>query len=231
MVELLAQPEVCTHCGKKFRLAKSLFSHMCEQKRRVMQKTEKRVQTGFYAFTRFYQITQNSKTTKTYEEFCKSSYYNAFVKFGSFVNNAAALYPDQFVDYVIRNGIKLDHWCRDDLYNRYLYETIKTEPMESAVTRTLLTMMDWADSSKLDYTEYFTQVNLNRAVNDLVIGAISPWVILNTSSGKRMIGNLNDDQLAMITPAFDVAYWAKRFKERPADVALVKEICKEANIK
>jgi hypothetical protein len=30
--------------------------------------------------------------------------------------------------------------------------------------------------------------------------------------------------------AFEIKYWLKKFKERPADVALVKEICKEANI-
>ena len=33
------------------------------------------------------------KKQKTYEEFCASPYYNAFVKFGSFVNNVKSLYP------------------------------------------------------------------------------------------------------------------------------------------
>lgn len=231
MVDLLDQPEVCTHCGKKFRMAKSLVSHICELKRRTMQRNEKRVQTGFYAFNRFFQVTQQSKKNKTYEEFCKSSYYNAFVKFGSFINNTTALYPEQFVDYVIKNGVKLDHWCREELYNRYLYEILKTEPVESAIQRSLLTMMDWADTNNADYTHYFLYVNLNRAVHDIVNGKISAWVILNTAAGKRMIGNFNDEQLAMILPAFDIPYWSKRFKERPADVILVKEICQEADIK
>ena len=79
--------------------------HMCEQKRRALQKNEKRVQLGFYAFTRFYVLCQNVKKEKTYEEFCKSSYYNAFVKFGSFVNNVRPLYPEKYIDYVVTSGV------------------------------------------------------------------------------------------------------------------------------
>jgi hypothetical protein len=231
MVELLDQPEVCVHCGKKFRMAKSLFSHICELKRRTMQRDEKRVQMGFYAFNKFFQITQNLKKNKTYEDFCKSPYYNAFVKFGSFINNTAALYPEEFIEYVIKNGIKLDHWCKEDLYFRYMREIIKTEPVESAIQRSLMTMMDWADANNAEYNNYFVQVSLNRAVHDIVNGKISAWVILNTAAGKKMVNRFNDEQLTLILPSFDIPYWSSRFKERPDDVTLVKEICQEADIK
>jgi len=46
-----------------------------------------------------------------------------------------------------------------------------------------------------------------------------------------MVRNMSDDQLNMIAPAFDVPHWRKRFKELPADVALVKEILEEVGIK
>jgi hypothetical protein len=209
---------------------KTLFAHMCEPKRRFMQKDEKRVQAGFMAFNRFYQLTQGAKKQKTYEEFCKSAYYNAFVKFGSFVNNVNPLYPDRFIDHVIKSGVKLDHWCRDELYESYLYETLKVEPVESAVQRTLTTMMDWGDTSQAQFNHYFNYVNLNRAVHDIRDGKISPWVILNCSSGKKLISNMNDDQLELISPAFDIAFWVKKFKQLPADVALVQEILKEADV-
>ena len=42
----------------------------CEQKRRALQKDEKRVQAGYMAYVRFYQLTQNDKKGKTYEHFC-----------------------------------------------------------------------------------------------------------------------------------------------------------------
>jgi hypothetical protein len=230
MIQLAEQPFNCTHCGKAFMKEKTLFAHMCEPKRRAMQKDEKRVQSGFYAFNQFYKIRQGAKKQKTYDEFCKSAYYNAFVKFGSFINNVNPLYPSKFIDHVIKSGVKLDHWSRDELYETYLYETIKTEPVESAVQRTIQTMMEWADTSQANFNHYFNYINLNRAVHDIRNGKISPWVILNCSTGKKMLNNFNDEQLNMIAPAFDLAYWLKKFKSVPADVALVEEICKEAGI-
>jgi hypothetical protein len=231
MIALVDQPHRCVHCNKSFMKEKTLYAHMCENKRRAMQRDEKRVQAGFMAFNRFFILTQGSKKNKTYEDFCKSPYYNAFVKFGSFVNNVNPLYPDKFVDYVIKSGAKLDTWCRDKLYETYLYDILKTEPVESAVQRTLQTMMEWGDENKAEFNHYFNYVNLNRAVHDILNGRISCWVILNCTEGKRMIGKMSDEQLDMIAPAFDMQFWIKHFKQVPADVALVKEICDEVGIK
>jgi hypothetical protein len=204
---------------------------MCERKRRALQETEKRVQAGFVAFNRFWQLTQNAKKSKTYDNFADSSYYNAFVKFGSFINNVNPLYPDKFIDYVIKSGVKLDLWCRDELYEKYLYEMIKVEPVESAVQRSLQTMMEWADEHNAEFAHYFNYASLNKAVHDIRNGRISAWVILNSSAGQTMIKSMSDEQLEMIAPAFDVPFWLRKFKEIPADVALVKEICREVGIK
>jgi uroporphyrinogen-III decarboxylase len=91
-------------------------------------------------------------------------------------------------------------------------------------------MMDWGDTSQAQFNHYFNYVNLNRAVHDIRDGKISPWVILNCISGKKLISNMNDDQLELISPAFDIAFWVKKFKQLPADVALVQEILKEADV-
>jgi hypothetical protein len=230
-ITLLEQPHECVHCGKKFSNPRTLFSHVCERKRRALQRDEKRVQAGFMVFNRFFQLTQNSKKDKTYEEFCNSPYYNAFVKFGSFINNVNPLYPDRFIDHVIKSGIKLDKWCRDQVYEQYLYEIIKVEPVESAVERTLQTMIEWAMENQAEFKDYFNYVSLNRAVRDILNGKISSWMILNTTSGKSMIQKMNDEQLSLINPAFDIKYWLKKFKESPADVAFVKEVCQESKIK
>lgn len=230
MIALVEQPFICVHCSKSFMKEKTLVAHMCERKRRALQETEKRVQAGFMAYNRFYQLTQGNKVAKSYDHFCNSAYYNAFVKFGSFINNVNPLYPDRFIDYVIKSGVKLDHWCRDELYEQYLFDMVKIEPVESAVQRTLQTMMEWGDEHGANFAHYFNYVSLNKAVHDIINGKISCWVLLNCNSGKDMVGKMNDEQLAMIAPAFDIKYWLKKFKEFPADVALVKEILKETGV-
>lgn len=227
---LVDQPNQCVHCQKKFVLPRTLISHMCEQKRRVLQQNEKRVQAGFMAFNRFFQLSQGAKKPKTYEEFCKTSYYNAFVKFGSFVNNVNPLYPDKFIDYVIKSGVRLDNWCRDELYEKYLYDIIKVEPVDAAVQRTISTMVDWGSVNAAAYEHYFNYVNLNRAVYDIKNGNISCWIMLNCVSGKTMLEKFTDDQLDMIAPALDMPHWIRKFKDSPADVAMIKEICREIGI-
>ena len=111
----MEQQYTCTHCDAKFTKEKTLIVHLCEQKRRHLARNEKHVQMGFQAYLRFYQIVQKQDKLKTYDDFAHSSYYNAFIKFGSFVHNVNPLYPDQYIDYVVKSGVKLDHWCRDGL--------------------------------------------------------------------------------------------------------------------
>ena len=181
---------------------------------------------GYQAFVRFYQITQHAKGTKTYDEFAKSPYYNAFVKFGSFVSNTDPLYPSKYIDFVVRSGVKLDHWCRDDLYEKYVLNLIQTESAETALERTLGHMQDWADNNNTQWNLYFTNVSVNRAVYDIKDGKVSPWVILNSPTGKQMLTSFGDEQLSSISSIIDPQVWVKKFKSQTFDVQLIKEIVK-----
>jgi hypothetical protein len=220
----------CEHCEKLFAKEKTLVVHICEQKRRHLSKGEKHVQMGLLTFQRFYELTQKAKQAKTFDEFASSSFYTAFVKFGSFTVNTAPIYPERFVDFVIKSGVKLDHWCRDELYDKYISELIKIEPADGAIQRTIKTMMDWADDNKSQWEHYFAYVNLNRATHDIKEGLVSPWIILNTKAGKEMLKGMNDEQLAIVGPVIDPQFWMRRFKSLPADTELVKDVIKEAKI-
>ena len=203
---------------------------MCEPKRRWLQKDEKRVQVGFYAFQRFYKLSAGHKNDKTYEDFVKSSFYNAFVKFGSFVNNVRPLYPDKYIDYVVTSSVKLDHWCREEMYEKYAIELIRKEGVETALERSINTMVEWADKNQSVYNHYFNYVSLNKFTWDIKDGKISPWLVLNCKSGKAALNKLNEEQLNMLTNVLDPQHWALRFKRQPKDVELVKQVAKEAGL-
>lgn len=180
-------------------------------------------------YQRFYEISQKQKG-KTFDDFAKSPYYNAFVKFGSFMSNANPIYPEKFIDFVIKSGVKLDHWCRDELYDTFLLEIVKIEPADGAIQRTIQTMMDWADDKEAAWHHYFNYVNLNRVTHDIKEGKISPWVLLNSKTAKEMLQKMNDEQLEIVSSIIDPIFWKKRFKALPADVELVKDVIKEAKI-
>ena len=230
MFKLMDQVYVCTHCNAKFMKEKTLVVHMCEQKRRHLAKNEKHVQVGYHAYVRFYQLVQRQDKQKTYDEFAKSPYYNAFIKIGSFVHNVNPLYPDQYIDYVIKSGVKLDHWCRDGLYEQYVLYLVKTEPVEVALQRSIGHMMEWAEKNNSSWNHYFNYVSVNRAVFDIRDGKVSPWLVLNCVSGKKLLANFNDEQLSAVGATIDPEFWRKKFAKHPDDVDLVKQVVKESNL-
>ena len=224
------KPYVCEYCNTGYTREKTLVAHMCEQKRRRLQKDEKRVTLGFLAFQKFYRLSAGAKRDKTYEEFCKSQYYNAFVKFGSFISNVKPLYPEKYIDWVVTSGVKLDHWCKDDLYERYVIELVHKEDVTVALERSVKTMMEWADENESMWQHYFRYVSLNRAVWHIKDGKVSPWLVLNCKTGKEMLSKFNEEQLEMIYHMINPEHWAIKFRKQVSDVELVKEIAKEGGI-
>jgi len=197
----------CNHCGKDFTKEKTLAVHLCEPKRRYLSKDEKHVQLALLTYQRFYEISQKTSKKKSFEEFMSSPYYNAFVKFGSFISNTMPIFPERFIDFVIKSGVKLDHWCRDELYDTYVEELIRIEPADGAIQRSIQTMMDWADNKSAQWTHYFRYANLNRVTHDIKEGKISPWMLLNSKSGKEMLQKLNDEQLEIVSQNIDLQFW------------------------
>ena len=225
-----SKPYVCEYCNSGYVREKTLMAHVCEKKRRALQKDERRVRLGFYAFNQFYKLSAGAKKDKTYEEFCKSSYYNAFVKFGSFVSNVKPLYPEKYINYVVTSGVKLDHWCSEEMYEAYAVELIKKEGVETALERSVTTMVEWAEDKSAPWNHYFIHVGVNQAVWHIRDGKISPWLILNCKSGKELLSKLNDEQLTMVYHIMDPSHWAVRFKRQLNDVQLVKDVARESKL-
>ena len=226
-----SKPYKCEYCGTSYSKESTLLVHVCEKKRRALQRDEKRVQTGFYAFNQFYKLGTGAMVQKTYEQFCKSPYYNAFVKFGSFVTNVRPLYPEKYIDYVVTSGIKIDKWCDESIYEKYAVDLIKKEDVTVALERSIKTMVEWSEENQpAVWHHYFNYVNLNRAVYHIKDGKISPWMILNSDSGKKMMAKFNEEQLSVVYEIMDPAHWGKVFKNKPTDLELAKNIIKECKL-
>ena len=181
------------------------------------------------AYQKFYEITQRT-SKKTFDDFVDSPYYNAFIKFGSFLSNANPVYPERYMEWVIKSGVKLDHWCRDELYIQYVTELVKSEPADGAIQRTMATMLEWADQNQSQWEHYFLYVNLNRATQNIRDGLISPWIMLNCKSGRQLLTKLNNEQIEIVSPILEPDHWKRKFKNLPADLELVKEVLKEAKV-
>ena len=117
------------------------------------------------------------------------------------------------------------------MYEKYAVELIRKEGVQTALERSVMTMMEWADEQEQSpWNHYFYHVSLNRAVWHLKDGKISPWLVLNSKSGKEMLSKFTNEQLELVYHVMDPQHWAMRFKRNPKDVELVKDVVKESNL-
>jgi len=223
----------CKYCNKEFRRESTLSAHLCEQKRRFQQEKEVGVQFGYQAYLRFYEMTQGSAKLKTYNDFATSPYYAAFTKFGRYLIAIRAVNPRAFIEYVIKNNKKLDHWCHEAVYVEYLQVYLKREAVQDALERALKEMQDYADEHpelKGGFSDYFRYGNSNRVCHHIVNGRVSPWIVFNCASGVEFLEALTEEQIAIILPWIDPEIWQRRFQDYLADTEWVKMILKDAGL-
>ena len=116
------------------------------------------------------------------------------------------------------------------MYGKYVIELLKRENVETALQRSISTMISWADAHNTNWDKYFHDASLSRAAFDIKDGKISPWLVLNCQSGKSMLKKFDDQQLNMINSAIDPQYWLLKFRRNPADLEIVTQLVKDANL-
>ena len=91
-------------------------------------------------------------------------------------------------------------------------------------------MTEWAIKNNSLWDHYFMYVSTNRAVYDIKDGKISPWIVLNCESGRKLLSELLDEQLNSISNIIDPQVWKKKFKQQKADLEFVKQVVKESTL-
>lgn len=230
---IMTDSYVCRYCEKEFRRETTLAVHMCESKHRWQQEKEVGVQLGLKAYLRFFEVTQGSAKLKSYGDFVSSTFYNAFVKFGRHCQSIRCISFGNYLDWLLRNGKKIDHWRKDSLYSEWLIEYIKKEATQDALERALKEMTEYATTHpelKNGFTDYFRYGNTNRVCYHINTGRISPWIIYNCVSGIEFLETLNEEQIQIILSSIDPDYWQQKFKDYLADAEWVKDILQKAGL-
>ena len=219
---------VCRYCEKGFQRETSLAVHVCEQKRRYQEEKEVGVQLGLQAYLRFYELTQGSAKLKSFDDFARSPYYRAFVRFGRHIQAIRAVNPPRFIEWVIKQNKKIDHWCRDAIYTEYITQYIRSEAVDDALARAMETALAWQETSGNPARDYLRYSNANAVCYAIATGRISPWVLYNSDSGNDFLGTLNQEQIAMIWSMIDADFWSRKLHDYPADVEYIKQLLKQA---
>jgi hypothetical protein len=202
---------------------------VCENKRRYLDKDKQGNRIGFQAFLNFYKRNSASKKQKTYEDFIKSAYYTAFVKFGNYCVEVNALNPSRYSEWLLKNDYKIDgSWTSDSVYNTFLSQYLREEDPLDAVARSIETMITLSEPEKLLSKDYLRYGNINKISYAITTGKISPWVLYQSVSGKEFLEKLDETQVKMVFDYINPELWAVKFKRDVAKVKEIEELLKSA---
>lgn len=203
---------------------------MCVKKQRHMDINTDGFRFGFRAFQKFFNLTASSKKTKTHQDFIDSQFYIDFIKFGNHLALLKPIHIEQYIEFVIMNGVKLKDWTNDTVYYLYVQNLVKTEPAVSATERTISEIIKWCDSNNVTFDNFFSKITANEGAHLIKIGKISPWVLYLASSGENLMNEFNEDHAKMIGDIVDPGFWMRKFKKSDDDVSYIKNLLEQAGL-
>lgn len=218
----------CEFCGRTFLRESTVIKHICEYKQRWQQKDLQGNRIGFQTWREFYKKNSASKKHKTYEEFIKSAYYTAFVKFGNHCVNINAININRYAEWLIKNQIRIDAWCSDVTYTKYLIEYLRIENPFDAIHRSVENCAKLAEIDHIQPNDVLRYSNTNRICQYIMNGKISPWMLYCSDSGIQLLEKLNPDQVKIISDYINTEQWALKFHRDPITKQKIVDTLTEA---
>ncbi len=204
------------------------MKHLCENKRRWQDKDQPGNRIGFQAWVEFYKKNTASKKPRTYVDFTKSAYYIAFVKFGHYCVDIKCINVVRYADWLLKNQIKIDSWCSDTNYTKFLIEYLKTEDPLDAIARSIEATMTISKDSGIETKDCLRYANRNKLAYAVTTGKISPWMLYQSESGVKFLEELDESQQKMIIDYINPEQWAIKFRRNNEMVTQVKELLNAA---
>jgi hypothetical protein len=214
----------CEFCGREFSRASTVLNHICQNKHRWLDKDRPGNRIGYQSWEQFYKTTTLRHKVRTYEDFIKSPYYNAFVKFGDYCVDIRAINVSRYIDWLLKNRIKIDTWRSDKNYTRYLVEYLREEDPFDAIYRSIETIMELAREENILPKDYLRFVSPNKICYAITTGKISPWLLYQSTGGVKFLSSLGADHVKMINEYINPELWAIKFLKNKDTVKQIKEI-------
>jgi len=220
----------CEFCSRSFVRETTLLRHVCEQRRRHQQRHDPAVQLGLRSFQEFYRLGLNKTREISYQEFSQSNFYLAFVKFGNYLRQTDVIDTVNYTRWLIRNNVRLDAWATDRTYERWLKQFVLVENPHDALTRSIMTMTQWAEKNSADFSGFFRYGNENQLVWLITQARISAWCIYCSESGRQFLERLSAEQLSLVMEFVNPEVWLKIINKNVEETTWMKQTLSSAGL-
>lgn len=223
----------CHFCEKGFAKERTLDVHICEKKRRWMNKDDRNVRIAYASWLHYCKKTglyANKKGPLSYDDFMRSSIYITFVRFGHFVEETKMQNYLAYVDFMIKNNYKNADWDKNSVYEYFIKMNTRQESIEDAIQKTIKFMDKWSSDQNEEWTDFFIKITNQQALDWLRSGRISPWIFLTSSKARSKMDEMTDEQLMLLDKYLDVKWWNQNLRRKPQDRQYVEQLVREYEI-
>jgi hypothetical protein len=183
---------------------------------------------GYHYWLEWLKLSHSNKShdKRKYEDFMQSNLYSSFVKLGRHIIDTRMINEHMFLNYVVKNNIKIDDWCKDSVYERYVREIVKKEDVMTVLDRHALLMEQWGRDNNENWQDFFKKIAPGTAVKWILNGRISPWILLLSPTAQSMLTcRFSNEQFMIVNRHVDIERWDLKIS-RHKDKTLVEEAIK-----
>jgi hypothetical protein len=138
-----------------------------------------------------------------------------FSKFGSYCVDVNVLNPSRYIDWLLKDNIKIDNWVSDNNYTKYLCEYLRVEDAFDALARSVEYSAILAEDAHIQPNDVLRYANPNKICHAITTGKISPWMLYCSDSGSRFLETLNTDHAKIVIDYINPEQWALKFHREP----------------
>lgn len=218
----------CTFCDKNFTRKTWFDKHVCEKKKRFLQRNNIDVIKALRMFNHWQKRAGllRKGREKTMEEFCKSPFYGTFLRLSEFTRTQSVITPSSYIDWLVERDIPESRWCNPaDLDQYHSFIKRREDPLEQA-EKTCKNILMWCEERGLETDEFFSKIRPGQAINMVRENRLSPWVLLSYEpSVKNLLEPMKDEALHTLSEHINLRYWIDKVENETENAAKVREIC------
>jgi hypothetical protein len=220
----------CQYCEKTYSTEKIVTTHMCEQRRRFQQRDTVFARLGYEAFVALQQMFFGKNRKDSEENFRKSDFYLACVRWGHFVVDINSMNARQYLSWLIKMNVPIDKWNTDEIYDCFLQYYVFVEDPWDAFERNIKKIAEWGEEVGKPYKDYFKLAGTARILTDVRSGAISGWVVFNSFGGRTWLSSLDQGDLELVWAWLDPSRWKIRLENMHDEAKEITNMCNQSGL-
>jgi hypothetical protein len=173
-------------------------------------------------------VSPNTKKTKVFDDFIRSPDYIGFVKFANYLIELRPLESDKFIQWLFKMGVRMSDWQKPGIYQLYVQEESKKETADRALERAVLLMKEWSETTGENWQEFFNKIAPASAMNMVVMGRLSPWIIYSTDCAQQLLDRMEPGQIDTVAKHVDTIWWINKLKNNPKEVQWINTTMTQA---